>query len=44
MKLDPNPELHSSDNRIQVILSLMQSAAFSLGELLTQVFPGASNK
>ncbi|HVR09448.1 MAG TPA: patatin-like phospholipase family protein [Thermoanaerobaculia bacterium] len=38
--LSPDPDIHFRDPRVEAILVLMQTAAMSLGKLLSEVFPG----
>lgn len=38
--IDPDPDVHYRDPKIQAIVSLMQSTAFSISRLLSEIFPG----
>jgi hypothetical protein len=38
MSMDPDPDVHFTDDRIQAIISLMQSTAFSIAGVLSESF------
>jgi len=38
MAMDPDPDVHFTDDRIQAIIGLMQSTAFSIAGLLSESF------
>lgn len=38
MGMDPDPDMHFTDDRIQAILALMQSTAFSVARILSESF------
>jgi hypothetical protein len=39
MGLDPDPDVHFSDTRIQAVVNLMQSTAFGIAGALIEAFP-----